>query len=72
MRKFILYFNVKNLMNKSQEKQQIFLLKKCNRLRIQEIIKKFVDCCDEIFTYEAMLTILVGKIKQQMFWVVET
>ena len=27
------------------------MLKKCNKLGIREVIKKFVDWCDEIYTY---------------------
>ena len=43
-------------MNNSQKNILVFLLKKCNQLRIQEVIKKFVDWCDEIYTYQGMLT----------------
>ena len=41
--KFITRFLRKNLL--------VFLMKKCNQLRIREVIKKFVDWCDEIYTY---------------------
>ena len=51
--KFYEQFSRKNIL--------VFLLKKCNQLRIREVIKKFVDWCDEIYTYSATLTIFVGK-----------
>ena len=35
---------------------------------VREVIKKFVDRCDEINTYLAMLTNFLGNIKQQMFY----
>ena len=35
---------------------------------VRGFIKKFVDWCDEINTYEAILTNFVGNIKQQMFY----
>ena len=40
-------FGEENLMYNPQE----ILLKKCNQLGIREVIKKFVDWCDEILTY---------------------
>ena len=50
-------------MNNSQRKYtSISTEKKCNQLRIRYVIKKFVDLCDEIYTYKAMLTPFVGKI----------
>ena len=44
--KFIEQFSKKNLL--------VFLLKKCNQLRIREVIKKYVDWCDEIYTSYAI------------------
>ena len=41
--KFIKRFLRKNLL--------VFLMKKCNQLRIREVINKFVDWCDEINLY---------------------
>ena len=39
-------------MNNSQEKYTIVsTAKKCNQLRIRQVIKKFVDLCDDIYTY---------------------
>ena len=39
-------------MNNSQEKiYQYFYWKKSNQVRIREVIKMFVDWCDEIYTY---------------------
>ena len=35
---------------------------------LRGVIKKFVDWCDEIITYLAMLTNFRGNIKQQMFY----
>ena len=44
-------FNPENLMNISKKNILVFLLKKCNQLRIGKVIKKLVDWCDDIYTY---------------------
>ena len=35
----------------SRQNMLVFLLRKYNQLRIREFIKKFVDWCDEIYTF---------------------
>ena len=45
----------------------VFLLGKCNQLRIREVIKKF-DCRLVRLYLHCMLSTFVGKIKQQMFF----
>ena len=54
------------ILNQSKFNRQFSrkILKNCTQLGIGEVIKKFVDWCDEIYTYKAMLTTFVGKIKQ--------
>ena len=37
-------------------------------VHVRGVIKKFVDWCDEINTYLAMLTNFVRNMKQQMFY----
>ena len=39
-------------MNTSKKKNiLVFLLKKCNQLKIRKVIKKFVDWCDDIYLF---------------------
>ena len=38
-------------MNNSQEKYTSISIEKCNQFRIREVIKTFVDWCDDIYTY---------------------
>ena len=38
-------------MNNSQKNILVFLLNICNQFRIRKVIKKFVDWCDDFYTY---------------------
>ena len=38
-------------MNNFQQKYTSISIEKCNQFRIRKVIKKFVDRCDDIYTY---------------------
>ena len=42
-------------MNNSKKNILVFLLKKSNQFRIRNVIKKFVDWCDDIYAYKLCL-----------------
>ena len=46
----------------------IVLSRETEHLEVRGVIKKFVDWCDEINDYKAMLTNFEGHIKQQKFY----
>ena len=50
-----------NLINNSQKNILVFLLKNCSQFRIRKVIKKFVDWCDDFYTYSNTNFILKDK-----------
>ena len=55
-------------MNDSQEKYTSTIVKMYSTRNRRGYQKVRIDCCNEIYTYQAMLTTFVGKIKQLMFY----